>query len=466
MPEPSTRVSASMEELGSTGLRRSHGRIIDEFLRPLRGKQGRLVYREMSDNDPIVGALLFGIERLMAGLDWRIDPASDAPVAIEQADFVESALHDMSSSWDSTLGEILSMLPQGFAPLEVVYKRRIGPEERKPSRRSKFTDARIGWRKLTLRGQDTVEEWLFDEDGGIDGLRQNDPSIAGGSVSIPIEKLLLFRTTTARSNPEGRSVLRNAYRPWYFKRRIEEFESIGIERDLAGLPVAHVPPDYLARDAPKHKKAILAAIVDIVQNVKRNEQEGVVFPRVYDETGHSLFELELLSTGGQRQFDTDSIIGRHDQRIAMTVLADFILLGHEATGTYALGQSKVDLFTQAIASWATGICEVVNAHAIPRLLRLNGMDLTLAPTLEIGDVSHVDLEQLAQFVAVAAGVGALTIDDGLEQYLRQVANLPAIDPATQRELDKEEDDDEDTDQEDGDGSDDDEEEDDDETDES
>jgi len=465
MPEPSTRVAGAMEELGSTGLRRSHGRIIDEFLRPLRGKMGRQVYREMADNDPIVGALLFGIERLMAGLDWRIEPAGDEPAAIEQADFVESALHDMSTSWDSTLGEILSMLPQGFAPLEVVYKRRVGPEERKPSRRSKFTDARIGWRKLTLRGQDTVDEWLFDDDGGLNGLLQNDPSVAGGAVPIPIEKLLLFRTTTARSNPEGRSVLRNAYRPWYFKRRIEEFESIGIERDLAGLPVAHVPPDYLAADAPAHKKAVLTAIVEIVQNVKRNEQEGVVFPRVYDESGHSLFELELLSTGGRRQFDTDGIIGRHDQRIAMTVLADFILLGHESTGTYALGQSKVDLFTQAIASWGKGICEVMNAHAIPRLLRLNGMDLTMAPTLEIGDVSHVDLEALASFIGAAVGVGALTIDDGLEQYLRQVANLPAVDLETLRDQ-AEEEDDEDPVQQDGNDGDDDEEEDDDETDES
>jgi hypothetical protein len=40
---------------------------------------------------------------------------------------------------------------------------------------------------------------------------------------IPIEKSLLFRTSIAKGNPEGVSLLRTAYRSWYFKKRLEEF---------------------------------------------------------------------------------------------------------------------------------------------------------------------------------------------------------------------------------------------------
>ena len=61
--------------------------------------------------------------------------------------------------------------------------------------------------------------------------------------TIPIDKALLFRTKSRKDNPEGRSILRNAYRSWYFKRRIQEVEGIGIERDLAGLPVMYAPAD-------------------------------------------------------------------------------------------------------------------------------------------------------------------------------------------------------------------------------
>ncbi len=185
-------------------------------------------------------------------------------------------------------------------------------------------------------------------------MEQLDPSGAG-LVTIPIEKALLFRTTTAKASPEGRSLLRNAVRPWWFKRRIEEFEAIGIERDLAGLPVAYVPPDYLSSNATQAEKQVLAAIQQIVTSIKRNEQEGVVFPAMFDADGHRVMDLQLLSSGGSRQFDTDRIITRYDQRIAMTVLSDFLLLGHDRVGSFALGSSKIDLWTSAVESIARSI---------------------------------------------------------------------------------------------------------------
>ncbi|WP_155274431.1 hypothetical protein [Piscirickettsia salmonis] len=45
----------------------------------------------------------------------------------------------------------------------------------------------------------------------------------------------MFRTTSRKGNPEGRSILRNAYQPWYYKKNLESIESIGIERNLVGL---------------------------------------------------------------------------------------------------------------------------------------------------------------------------------------------------------------------------------------
>ncbi len=64
-------------------------------------------------------------------------------------------------------------------------------------------------------------------------------------------------------------------------------------------------------------------------------------PSMYDDQGHKVFDLVLLSSGGSRQFDTDKIIQRYDQRIAMSILSDFILLGSDRVGSYALGTSKM-----------------------------------------------------------------------------------------------------------------------------
>jgi phage gp29-like protein len=278
-----------------------------------------------------------------------------------------------------------------------------------------------------VRAQETLQEWMIDERGGIQGMVQIDPS-GGGLHRIPIEKALLFRTTTNRNNPEGYSLLRNAYRPWFYKRRIEEIEAVGIERDLAGLPMAFVPPEYLMNTANPAQKAVLQAITDIVQNVKRNEQEGIVFPAAYDEQGNRVFDLQLLSASGGRQFDTGAVIQRYDQRIAMSLLSDFLLLGSDRVGSFALGTAKIDLWTLAVDSIAKTIAEVVNQYAIPRLLTLNAMRTDKLPYLTYGQVSSVELSDVADYVSKLVGVGAIMPDPQLEEHLRQLGDLPDSQP--------------------------------------
>lgn len=411
-----------LNELGTSGLRRSGGFIHEEFLTQLRGKRGLLVYREMADNDPVIGSILYAIEKVILRLDWRVDPYDDSEEAKAIADFIDECMEDMSDSWDQTLASILSMLVYGFSFHEIVYKVR-GGDSKDAKRNSKHSDGKIAWRKFAIRSQETLNNWMMDEDGGIQGFRQMDPT-GGGFREIPMDKGLLFRTNVSKNNPEGRSLLRNSFRPWYYKRRIEEIEAIGIERDLAGLPVAKVPPEYLSSGATAAQQAVLANITEIVQNIKRNEQEGVIFPMMYDEGGKEMFSLELLSSGGSRQFDTDKVIARYDQRIAMSVLSDFILLGHEAVGSFALGSQKMDLWTMSIDAIAKSIAEVVNQYAIPRLLKLNGMNTELCPYLTYGQVSHVDLGELADYVQKLTSAGLLMPDENLEAYLREQASLP------------------------------------------
>jgi len=50
--------------------------------------------------------------------------------------------------------------------------------------------------------------------------------------------------------------------------------------------------------------------------------------------------------------------------MAMTVLADFILLGHEAVGSKSLGVSKIELFTMALSAWLDEVSAVMNEYAI------------------------------------------------------------------------------------------------------
>lgn len=420
---------SDFQELGSTGLQRTSGFVIDDFIDDLKGSRGRRVYREMSDNDPVVGALLFAIERLVLAIDWGVTPYSDHGKDIKKkdqanADFLYECMNDMSESWNGMLSQILSFLIYGFAFCEIVYKKRVSPTSKNGRTKSKYTDGKIGWRKVSLRAQETLWSWDFDDEGSVRGFNQQDPSVTRGLVHIPIEKGLLFRTANARNNPEGRSFLRNAYRPWKFKKTIEEIEAIGIERDLAGLPVAYVPPSMLSSNATAAEVTARNAMQDLIRGIKRNQNEGILFPLAYDEQGRELYKLTLLSSGGTRQFNTDQIVARYDQRIAMVVLADFILLGHEKVGSFALGASKIDLFTSAVQQIAQSIADVFNDHAIPRLFALNGMPTDRLPKVKVGEITHVDLGVLGDFISKMASAGAMQPDAELDNFLRDLANLP------------------------------------------
>jgi len=409
-------------ELGVTGLARWGDLIYEEWLPELKGDKAIKVYREMSDNDPIVGAILFAIKMLCRQVSWRVEPASDKNEDREAAQFLESCLTDTSHSWQDLISEILSFLVYGFSFFEIVYKRRMG-DNRDPSRRSKYNDGRIGWRKISIRAQDTLYSWEFDEEGGVQAMLQLAPPDYQ-IRRIPIEKALLFRTESAKGSPQGRSILRNAYRPWYFKKNIEMIEGIGIERDLAGLPVAWVPLN-IANPTSEKERTARQAFRDLVTKIRRDQNEGIVMPLAYDEHGNKLYDLTLLSTGGKRQFDTTAIIQRYDQRIAVTVLADFILLGMQKVGSYALASSKTSLFAVAIGTFLDEIESVFNTHAIPRLFKLNGFKLDKLPSLKHGDIETPDLEELGNFVSKLSGAGMeLFPDEQLENHLRKVANLP------------------------------------------
>lgn len=427
LPAMSGPPSNPFQELGTTGLKRAAGILDEEYLPALRGRKAVKVFKEMSDNDPMVGALLFAVEKLLREVSWRVDAADSTPEATEAADFLEECMNDMSHTWDDLIAEVLSCLVFGWSWHEIVYKKRVGPWEKDPAKKSKHTDGKIGWRKIPIRSQETLLRWMFDESGGVQAMVQIAPPYYETKV-IPINKSLLFRTGLHKGNPEGRSMLRNAYRPWFMKKRLEEFEAIGVERDLAGMPVAKVPSSYMtAQKGTKESNAYLS-FKKMVQNVRRDEHEGLVLPLEYDpETKQPKFEFELMSSGGARSFDTSAIIQRYEQRILMTALADFILVGHEGTGSYAMHVDKTGIFRSALNSITETIADVFNRHAVPRLFELNAWKLDQLPEIVPNNVDPPNLAELGAFMTQMAGLGMEFFPDAdLEKFLREIAHLPEM----------------------------------------
>lgn len=411
-------------ELGTTGLNWSPGGYVEEEVHSnLAGRKALNAYKEMYDNDPLVSAIMYAIDMLVRQVPWRVDQGEASE---EDAEYLQQCMDDMSHSWADFISEIMSMLPYGFSYHEIVYKRRRGPQpETSKTPSSKFDDGKIGWRKLPIRSQDTLDHWLMSEEGALEGFSQKAPPMYK-QVDIPISKSLLFRTRTYKNNPEGRSLLRGAYRPWYFKKRIEEVEGVGIERDLSGFPVFEVPADWLGSNATNDERAYVSGLHQVGKNLRRDKQEYLIWPRVFDANANQMMtEFKLMSSAGQRTFDTTAIIQRYDQRIAMTVLADWVLLGHEKVGSFALSSEKTDVFAVALGTILDVVEDVMNRFAVPRLWRMNGWNEAEAPQIKHGDIEDRDLAALGTFLTTMQQVGIrLFPDPDLEKYVRDVAHLP------------------------------------------
>ncbi len=415
-------------EIGVSGVKIFSGYVNEEYLPELTGLKIIRVYRTMQD-DSIVNAVLTAITLILRAVDWRVEAPGDGGKYQREADFARSLLDDMSHTWGDTVAEIMSMLSYGWAYHEIVLKMRGGMDETDPGKRSKFDDGRIGIRKLPIRSQDSLLKWEMQPDGGILGLWQIPPS-GGQRLFVPIERALLFRTTSRKNSPEGVSILRSAYRPWYIKRGIEDMEAIGVERELAGLPVVSIPAKYLKVDASAADKAFAAMATQIARDLKFNQQGGVVIPSDRypnpDNTPSSapIMEVKLLSTGGRRAIETGPIIERYNRDIARAALADFLTLG-DTKGSYALSKNKSELFLRACETYLNQIADVMNRILLPRIFSYNGIPFDLMPELKPGRVAPVDLAELGAYIQSLAAAGApLFPNQPLSDYLADVAGMP------------------------------------------
>lgn len=429
MAKEPTKASATAE-FGVAGNYDNNGYLKqDEFIPALRGNKAIKKYREMRDNDPIIGSILVAMDMLIRAVEWKWEKGA-GPNAEQGVEFAKTLFDDMEGTFEEFLSEVLSFLPFGFSFFEVVYKRRMGRKPADPKNYSKYNDGLMGIRKLAPRAQWTIERFELSQSGDILGVYQNSTALLT-TVFIPMNKGLLFRTTSSNNDPSGRSVLRNAYLPYYYATNLQTIEAIAIEREMNGLPVGKIPSEYLSPDADEGKKRFRDEFAKILRDIRMNEQSFIMLPSdVYSNDNGSLSAIpkvsfELAASKGTRDIDIDKVIRRHQQNIARTVLADFIMLGGSDRGSFALSKSKTDLFLRSMEGFVNSIAAVINKSLIPNVWSLNGMDFEDMPKFVAGRISPVDLEELGRFIARMGGVNeALFQDEGILADLLDKADLP------------------------------------------
>lgn len=417
------------QEMGVSGLQRTKGTasiVFEEIFSGLSGYRQRQVYREMRDNDAAVGSMFFAIEMILRRAEWDVEAANASAEAEGYAKFVDECIDDLSHPFEDFMSECAApMLTYGFSLFETPYKRRLGPQTSKPS--SKFNDGLIGWQNFEPRAQESILYWAWDDEEGGSGELIGATQLAAPdyiTTTIPMESLLLFRTTSTKNNPEGRSVLRSVYRSWSAKKRLEEVIQIGIERDVCGLPVLYASAEAITAMGGGNYAAGYELAKRFITNIRQDDQDGIILPQAFDERGNRQVELVLMKSAGPKQTDPEAALKRLTQEMLNTILAGFIELGQTEHGARSLHMSATQIFAEAISAWLDGIEAVLNRHAIPRLMSINSMDLSLAPRLKHGEIGVRDLEEVANYVMKLSQAGIPFFDKDTASWFRKLAKMP------------------------------------------
>jgi len=387
--------SAPTSELGSTGTSFFSGILTgEEYNTDLQGSKGRDIYEKMRKSDAQVKATLLACELPLRAAIWRMEPASDDPGDVEIAEFVENNLMEgMTITFDSFLKHVLLMLPFGYSIFERVYA---------------LEDGRIKWRKLAPRLPKTLYKWNINkQDGGLDGIEQfvfkNDKY---EFVDIPADRLVIFTNDKEGSNFEGTSLLRAAYKHWYYKSNLERIDAIAAERHALGVPTLEIPDTATTEDIAKADK--------ILQRLHAHEKSYM-----RHKAGWS-FDIKGLS-GSIKEIMPS--IEYHDRMIGHSILASFLTLGSRDVGSYALSRDQSSFFLMALNAIGKNVCDTMNRYAIQPLVDYN-WNVESYPKLAYSPLETRDIESYCNAISGLIEKGALTTGTDVENTLRDLLKLP------------------------------------------
>lgn len=203
-------------------------------------------------------------------------------------------------------------------------------------------------------------------------------------------------------------------------------QALAAERNGLGLPVytGSAAPEFAeAAEKKAWDDAQLEAGLDIAKSARAGDAAGVALPN-----GAS---LEFKGVTGKLP-DTDPMIRYHDEQIARAVLAHFLNLGTE-TGSWALGSTFADFFTNSLNAVAKHIAAVLQQHVVEDLVDKNWGTSARAPRIVPAKIG-ANHPATAESIKALIESGAIKTDANLESFMRSTYGLPVAAPAAGSDL--------------------------------
>lgn len=396
-----------------------------EVTAELRWPKSVEVFGRMRREDAQVKSVLSAVKMPVRRTPRRIDGtgcrpevvqlvAEDLGLPIVGAETVAPRRTKDRFSFSEHLRLALTELDYGSSVFEQVY-------------RADEQSRRYHLRKLGWRPPRTIAVWDEAADGGLVAIEQNliNSLAKGGTIRIPVDRLVVY-CNEREDSWVGSSLLRPAYKYWLLKDQLLRIQQQIMIRNGMGVPVYTAPklPEGITMSADELKvweQAQIDAGLEIAKSLRAGETAGA-----------SLANGATLAMKGVEGKTPDPLpaIKYYDEQIARAVLAHFLNLGGDkSTGSYALGDTFADFFTQSLQALSDQFDDVFNAHVIEDLVDVNWGPDEPAPRL-VSD--RIGAALTAEALKSLVDAGVIRPDDKLENFTRSRYGLPVRDPDTTR----------------------------------
>lgn len=401
-PPPSTAEipAEDFREVGATGHTSYGTGIVDEYLSELKGKKFLKVIDQMKRSDAQVRSGLMLVKSPVLSAQWYVQPASDSEEDIEVAEFVDWCLHNMHRTFLRIVADALRCLDYDHYVFEKVFE----TAEWTPSRKGAHTRIVHKWADWSPRPPVTLEDVEYDDNGHPTGWWHVPGGRRADRKLLNWRKLLVFTWDGEADNPRGMSILRSAYRHWFYKHNLYKVDAIQKERHGIGIPRVK-----LSQGFKKEDKNIAN---EIGRNLRTNEKAHV--------TELPNFVVDFIEMKGQ-PVDALESADHHNYEIAKNVLVQFL---NSRQGSNAKDESHIDLFVKALKFLGDYIRGVINQDAIPQLVDYN-FDVKKYPTLRVRRIAeNVEWRTMSVALRNLSEPGFITPDDATEEWLRDQMDFP------------------------------------------
>jgi len=392
------------KEIGKSGIEIFSGQFQEDYLQDLYGSYGADIYDKMRRSDGQVSQALDAVINTIASANWYVEPVDESKQEKEIADFAEFIIkEDLDKCWEDKLREILTFIPFGYSLFEKVHKVVI--------KHKKWGDY-IGFKKLGWRSPRTIESWNI-KDGSLDNVEQQAQGDLESFTTIPAKFLTHFSINAEGDNFEGVSMLRPCYGAWLRKNTFLKLMSIGIEKSAIATPKAKFPQGL-------HGTAEYNNFINMVAALSSHEKNYIGVPVSPD--GTAVWDIEFIDT----PFDATKVktaIDYEDSLIMRRFLANFLLLGSQGSGSYALSNDQSDFFLNSLIYLANVAARGAQSW-INELITYKYGERDFYPKIKHAGIKDKAGKELADILSILARDGLLKPDDGLRAHVRKSYELP------------------------------------------